>query len=92
MRERITTTEAKAKETKLFIDQIINKAKIGRQNTKRRVAIIRDLQGLIPKMASQKLLGDFGTRFDSRTSGYTRVVKLDQRKSDAARMAIIEFV
>ena len=90
--ERITTTEAKAKETKIYIDQIIKKAKIGRQDVVRRVAIIRELQGLIPKMASQKLLGDFGTRFESRTSGYTRVVKLDPRKSDAARMAIIEFV
>ncbi|MGK2849221.1 MAG: 50S ribosomal protein L17 [Minisyncoccota bacterium] len=90
--ERITTTEAKAKEIKNFIDQVINKAKVGRQNSLKRVTAIRELQGMIPEMASKKLLGDFGARFEGRVSGYTRVVKLDPRKSDAARMAIIEFV
>ena len=92
LHERITTTEAKAKEIKNFIDQIINKAKVGRNDGARRVAIIRELQGMIPEMASQKLLGDFGARFEGRASGYSRIVKLDPRKSDAARMAIIEFV
>ena len=92
LHERITTTEAKAKEIKNFIDQIVNKAKVWRNDAKRRVAIIRELQGMIPEVASKKLLGDFSTRFESRQSGYTRVVKLDQRKSDSAHMAIIEFV
>lgn len=90
--ERITTTEAKAKEVKDFIDQIVNKAKAGRSDAKRRVSIVREFQGLIPEMAAKKLLGDFSVRFEGRTSGYTRVVKLDPRKSDGARMAIIEFV
>lgn len=92
LHERITTTEAKAKEVKNFIDQIVNKAKVGRNDALRRVAIIRELEGMIPKVASKKLLGDFGARFESRKSGYTRVVKLGERKSDSARMAIIEFV
>lgn len=92
MHERITTTEAKAKEIKNFIDQIVNKAKVGRNDSVRRVAIIREFQGMIPEMASKKLLGDFGARFEGRVSGYVRVVKLDPRKSDAAKMAIIEFV
>lgn len=92
MRERITTTEAKAKEIKNFIDQVVNKAKVGRNDTVRRVAMIRELDGVLPEMARKKLLGDFSARFDGRTSGYTRVVKLDPRKSDSARMAIIEFV
>jgi len=92
MRERITTTEAKAKEIKNFIDQIVNKAKVGRRDPARRVAIIREFQGMIPEMASKKLLGDFSTRFEERVSGYVRVVKLERRKSDAAEMAIIEFV
>ncbi len=90
--ERITTTEAKAKEIKNFIDQIVNKAKVGRSEAKRRVAILRELQGMIPAVAVKKLLGDFSVRFDGRQSGYVRVVKLDPRKSDSARMAIIEFV
>lgn len=92
MHERITTTEAKAKEIKNFIDQIVNKAKVGRKDPARRVAIIREFQGMIPEMASKKLLSDFSVRFEERVSGYIRVVKLDPRKSDAAKMAIIEFV
>ncbi len=92
MHERITTTEAKAKEIKNFIDQIVNKSKVGRNDSTRRVAIVRELQGLIPAIASKKLLSDFGSRFEGRVSGYTRIVKLDPRKSDSAKMAIIEFV
>lgn len=92
LHERITTTEAKAKEMKNFIDQVINKAKVGRNDITRRVAIIRELQGMIPEVASKKLLSDFSTRFEGRQSGYIRVVKLDPRKSDSAKMAIIEFV
>jgi len=92
MHEKITTTEAKAKEVKNFIDQVINKSKVARTNETRRVAMIRQLQKEIPAMATKKLLSDFGARFDGRTSGYVRVVKLDPRKSDSAKMAIIEFV
>lgn len=93
LHERITTTEAKAKEIKNFIDQIVNKAKVARSDEKRRVAISRELTGLIPAVAAKKLLaGDFSNRFEGRGSGYTRIMKLDPRKSDSARMAIIEFV
>lgn len=93
LHERITTTEAKAKEIKNFIDQVINKSKVARKDTVRRVAMIRQLQKEIPAVATKKLLSEeFGTRFEGRNSGYTRVVKLEPRKSDGAKMAIIEFV
>lgn len=92
LREHIMTTEAKAKEIKGCIDQIVNKAKVARADAERRVGMIREIQKYIPAVATKKLLGDFGTRFEGRTSGYTRVVKLEQRKSDGAKMAIIEFV
>ncbi len=92
MYEHITTTEAKAKEVKNFIDQVINKSKVARADTKRRVAMIRHLQRQVPAMATKKLLSDFGTRFEGRTCGYVRVIKLEPRKSDGAHMAIIEFV
>ncbi len=90
--ERITTTEAKAKEIKHYIDQIVNKAKVARNEAGRRVAMIRELQKYIPAMATKKLLTDFSVRFEERKSGYTRVAKLEQRKSDGAKMAVIEFV
>jgi large subunit ribosomal protein L17 len=92
LHERMTTTEAKAKEIKNNIDQVVNKAKTARTDETKKVAAIRDLRKDIPKVALEKLIGDFGSRFDGRTSGYVRIIKLEARKSDSARMAIIEFV
>jgi large subunit ribosomal protein L17 len=92
MHERITTTEAKAKELKAAIDQVVNKAKQARDNQDRKVALLRQLGGQLPEMAAKKLAGEFSERFAARQSGYVRVVKLEPRKGDGARMAIIEFV
>ena len=92
MYERISTTEAKAKELKRLIDPIVNKAKRARSDEAIRVSLIRELHASLPKMAAEKLNSDFSDRFASRESGYTRVVKLEARKSDAAKVAIIEFV
>lgn len=92
MKEKIGTTEAKAKEVKGFIDQIINKAKKANQESAQKVAILRDLRNALPQQAVKKLSGTFLEKFEGRNSGYARVIKLAKRKSDAARMAIIEFV
>ncbi|MFC1623007.1 50S ribosomal protein L17 [Patescibacteria group bacterium] len=92
MREKITTTEAKAKEAKSLIDRIVNKAKKATENNDLKVTVIRDLSRRLPNEAVKKLTGDFVKKFDGRDSGYTRVIKLSPRKSDAARMAVIEFV
>lgn len=90
--ERIETTEAKAKELKGRIDQLINKAKKASDET-RRVPVIRELRRHLPLVAVEKLLvSEFVSRFSVRESGYTRVVKLEARKGDGARMAVIEFV
>ena len=91
MREKIKTTEAKAKELKRRIDRIVNKAKKSKIENKK-VAITRDLRNIIPAEAIKKITGEFLNRFGSRGSGYTRVVKIARRKSDGARMAMIEFV
>ncbi|MFZ3031558.1 MAG: 50S ribosomal protein L17 [Candidatus Moraniibacteriota bacterium] len=92
LHEHIMTTEAKAKEIKNYIDQVVNKAKTARTDAVRRIAMIREIQKYIPAIATKKLLGDFSVRFEGRTSGYTRVTKLEARKSDGAKMAVIEFV
>jgi len=91
MKEKITTTEAKAKELKREIDRVINTAK-KMENKEKKVGAIRHLDKTLPKMAVKKLSGDFIKKFSSRSSGYTRVIKTGNRKSDNASMAIIEFV
>ena len=91
MREKIETTEAKAKELKGRIDKLVNKAKKGKDPV-RKLAVIRDLKKYIPAMAMKKLTGEFLDKFEKRSSGYARIIKLAPRKSDSARVAIIEFV
>jgi len=92
VREKITTTEAKAKEMKPMIDKLVTKVKkIGADEAKK-VAVLRDLRKDLPVMAVKKLSGDFAKRFEARKSGFTRIIKLEQRKSDSAKMAVIEFV
>jgi len=92
VREKITTTEAKAKEMKPMIDKLVTKAKKISKDESKKVAIIRDLRKDLPLVAVKKLSGEFAKRFDSRNSGFVRIIKLEQRKSDSAKMAVIEFV
>lgn len=91
MHEKITTTEAKAKELKGKIDRIINKAKKTKVEQKK-ISAIRDLKKSLPGIAIKKITGEFLNKFNSRMSGYARVIKLGERKKDGARMAIVEFV
>lgn len=91
MQEKITTTEAKAKEAKSLIDKIINKAK-QTKNEAKKISAFRDLKNYISVVAIEKITGKFLEKFEKRNSGYTRVIKLNKRKSDSASMAIIEFV
>lgn len=93
VKEKITTTEAKAKEMKSLVDRLIIKAMKVKADETKKVGMIRDLRKHLPMVAVTKLtVGDFTARFGERTSGFTRVIKLEQRKSDGARMAVIEFV
>lgn len=91
LREKIKTTEAKAKEVKIKIDRIINKAKKA-GTAEGKVTVMRDLKKFIPDTATKKLMGEFISRFKERKSGYVTLVKLPRRKSDGAKMAIVEFV
>ena len=92
LNEKIQTTEAKAKESKNAIDKLITKAKKSQEPAKK-LAILRDLNKLIPKIAVKKMLSEeFLKKFSERNSGYTRIIKLERRKSDGARIAVIEFV
>jgi large subunit ribosomal protein L17 len=85
---RIETTEAKAKEAKREIDKIITKAKRAKGN---KMELIRKVEGQLSKQGVQALVANMD-KFDARESGYARVIKLSPRKSDGAKMAILELV
>jgi large subunit ribosomal protein L17 len=86
LHERITTTEAKAREIKPRAEKIITKAR--EDSLGRRRLIAKDFSPVIVK----KIFEDIAPRFKERPGGYTRIIKLPPRKSDAAKMAIIELV
>ena len=92
MKEKITTTEAKAKEIKPMVDKLITKVKKMSKDKTKQVAVLRDLRTDIPLMAVKKLAGEFNSKFENRNSGFTRIIKIGQRKSDGAPMVVIEFV
>lgn len=85
-KERITTTEAKAKEAARFVEKMITKAKKGS------LASRRTLISLFGKEVGTKLMNDIAPQYKTRSGGYTRVIKKGPRKSDGAKMAIVELV
>jgi large subunit ribosomal protein L17 len=93
--ERIETTEAKAKELKRLADKMVTLGKRGDLHARRQAAeTIRfeRTQTETNEFALQKLFSDIAPRFKDRKGGYTRVLKLGQRRGDGAPVAIIEFV
>jgi large subunit ribosomal protein L17 len=85
--EQITTTLAKAKELRPYTEKLVTLAKKGGLSN-RRLAHAR----LLDDTQLVKLFDVIGPRYAERSGGYTRVVKAGIRQSDAAPMAIIEFV
>ena len=84
---RITTTLAKAKALKKFVEPLITRSK-NDTTTSRRV-VFRYLQD---KYAVTELFKEISTKVADRPGGYTRIIKLGIRKGDAAEMAFIELV
>ena len=85
---KIKTTLAKAKELRPYIEKIVTKSKNDSVATRR---LVSSKLGNQPRITS-KLFKDIGPKYMERKGGYTRIVKLAPRKSDASPMAIIEFV
>ena len=91
--DRITTTEAKAKELRKVDDRMITLAKKDTLESRRRAAsFVRFEQADENHNALQKLFAVIGPRYTDRNGGYTRIIKTTPRRGDAAPMAIIEFV
>ncbi|WP_422060032.1 50S ribosomal protein L17 [Sphingopyxis sp.] len=85
--EQITTTVAKAKELRPYIEKLVTLAKRGGL-ANRRLAQSR----LLDETQLKKLFDVIAERYKDRNGGYTRVIKAGIRASDAAPIAIIEFV
>jgi large subunit ribosomal protein L17 len=85
--EQITTTTAKAKELRPYVEKLVTLAKKGGLSN-RRLAHAR----LMDDAQLVKLFDVIGPRYAERNGGYTRVIKAGIRSSDAAPIAIIEFV
>ena len=85
--EQITTTLAKAKELRPYVEKLITLAKKGGLSN-RRLAHAR----LQDDVQLAKLFDVLAERYAARNGGYTRIIKAGIRASDAAPMAIIEFV
>jgi large subunit ribosomal protein L17 len=86
IREKIQTTEAKAKELRPYVEKLITRSK---NNT---VANQRFLVTHVGTHGAKKLLSDIGPKSKERAGGYTRIIKLPQRISDGSKMARIELV
>lgn len=88
VREKIKTTEPKAKELRPFIEKLVTKAKSGDMATRK--VVVSKLTNR--KKEVKKLFEVIAPRYKDKNGGYTRVLKLGVRKSDGAKMAQIEFV
>lgn len=86
--ERIKTTEAKAKAVKPELEQLITLAKQGTLHARRQAlsALAQD------KFAVHRLFEEVAPRYAERPGGYTRIMKLGPRRSDATEMVLLELV
>lgn len=99
--ERIVTTEARAKEIRKTVEKMITLGKRGDLSARRlaaqfvrnEVADVREEnEEIVVETALQKLFNGLAERYVDRQGGYTRIMKTEPRRGDAAPMVIIELV
>jgi len=83
---KIMTTTARAKELSSYVEKLITISK------KQDLSSAKLIHGRISDAAAKKLTKTISSKYEDRKGGYTRVVKIGERKGDAAQMSIIEFV
>ena len=99
--ERIVTTEARAKEIRSTVEKMITLGKRGDLHARRQAAafvrnevadVLEEGESIVVETALQKLFNDLASRYSERQGGYTRILKTEPRRGDAAPMVIIELV
>lgn len=99
--ERIVTTEARAKEIRSTVEKMITLGKRGDLHARRQAAafvrnevadVREEGEKIVVETALQKLFNDLASRYSERQGGYTRILKTEPRRGDAAPMVIIELV
>ena len=87
MKERITTTDARAREIRPIVEKLVTLAK------GQKLADLRILLSRLPERAANKLYYELGPKYAARKGGYLRIVKGGGfRRRDGSRTAIVEFV
>jgi len=88
MNGKVVTTETRAKEARKFIEKMITHAKNGSLVSRRKaLAFVNNDKAVV-----DKLFNELAPRYANRNGGYTRIVKLDERRGDDALMAIISLI
>lgn len=87
LRERVKTTEAKAKAVRSIVERAISRGKVNSFQTRRQLSRIFTHERPI-----KKIMDVLGPRYANRAGGYTRIVKLGQRAGDAAKIVLVELV
>ena len=85
--EKITTTEAKAKEVRGLAEKMITLGKNGGLNSRRQA-----LSFILDKKVTDKIFTELASRYAERPGGYTRIIKLGPRLGDNAPMVQLELV
>ena len=88
MNERIKTTDTRAKEVKQSVDKMLTLGKRGDLVSRRNaLALLHNDTEVV-----NKIFGDLAKRYEKRDGGYTRILKVDERRGDGALISIIELV
>ena len=88
MNEKIETTETRAKEVRKFVDKMITYGKSGSLVSRRKALAFLHNDNEVVK----KVFNDLAKRYEKRNGGYTRILKLNERRGDDALMVILELV
>ena len=88
--KKIRTTEAKGKELRSYVEKLVTYAKRGDVHGRR--LIQKKISGKRGKEIANILIHDIAPAFADRKGGYTRLIKLNNRKNDNAPISLVEFV